>query len=158
VNVAALATATRQGPTAAGFAGPRVRSGAYIRRPRGLGVRARGVARVEAGLVPWPGSGSSPSLGEVGDDPNRWGPPGSERERGGERWAAGPSGRERSSGAAAGLAHVGRKEEKKKKNWLGWALWEEKERGEKERVGRAKREKEGEKEMHLNVFEFKFEI
>jgi hypothetical protein len=36
---------------------------------------------------------------------------------------------------------------------------EEKERGKKkERVGRAQRGKEGEKELHSNAFEFEFEI
>jgi hypothetical protein len=41
---------------------------------------------------------------------------------------------------------------------LGHRL-EEKERGEeKERVGRAQREKEGEIELHLNAFKFEFEI
>jgi hypothetical protein len=49
VKVAALARATRQGVAVEGFAGLRAWGVGIIGRLRGLGVRARGVARAEAG-------------------------------------------------------------------------------------------------------------
>jgi hypothetical protein len=56
----------------------------------------------------------------------------------------------------AGWAARGREKEER---LLDWALREERREGKKkEGVGRAKREIEGEKEMHLNAFEFEFEI
>jgi hypothetical protein len=52
-----------------------------------------------------------------------------------------------------------REKKKERREAGGWAVREEKERGEeKERVGRAQREKKGEKELHSNAFEFEFEI
>jgi hypothetical protein len=62
VRVAALARAMRQGAAAAGLAGPRARGGGFIGRPRGLGVRARGIAWAEVGLVPQLDSSSNPNL------------------------------------------------------------------------------------------------
>jgi hypothetical protein len=71
------------------------------------------------------------------------------------------------------LGHAGGKEGKRKKSsWaikeerkgrkkamLGWAAKKKREREKrKERVGRAQLEKEGEKELHSNAFEFEFKI
>jgi hypothetical protein len=64
----------RQGAAAAGFAGLRVRGGGFIGRPMNLGVRARGSARAEAGLVPWSDSGSNPSLARGGRRARHAGP------------------------------------------------------------------------------------
>jgi hypothetical protein len=58
---AALARAARQGVAVAGFAGLRARGGGFIGWPRGHGVRARGIARAKAGLMPQLDSGSNPS-------------------------------------------------------------------------------------------------
>jgi hypothetical protein len=44
--------------------------------------------------------------------------------------------------------------EGRKADWA-WAAWKKKREGkEKERMGRAQRKKEGEKELHSNAFEF----
>jgi hypothetical protein len=48
--------------------------------------------------------------------------------------------------------------EKRKTGWAGPCRKKERKGKKKERVGRAQREKEGEKEMHFNAFEFKFKI
>jgi hypothetical protein len=93
-------------------------------------------------VAPRSDSGSNPSLAQGGDEPYRRGPPDSEREQGEERrgtgWAVGP-GKEKWS-------RLGRLASKKRKGWLGWASWEERERGAKEReIGPGQKEKEREK-------------
>jgi hypothetical protein len=95
---------------------------------------------------------------EVGDERDRQCSRVSEREGRVERRTGGPLGRGGGRKQLLGWAVWGGKK-RRKKNRLGWALQEEKREGKKkERVGRAQREKEGEKEMHLNAFEFKFKI
>jgi hypothetical protein len=134
-------------------------------------VQAWGAARVEAACR---GRTRGPARVwlKVGDDPDGRGPPGGEREERGVglgRWArkggaeqpAGLGHAEGKEGEGAGQAGLDRAvERKKKKRLLGRALREEAERGEKERVGRAKRERGGEKkniQMHLNLnLKFKF--
>jgi hypothetical protein len=126
--------------------------------------------RVRAGLTP-----------EVGDDPNGRAPPVSERrrKRGGSRprggagpgrsWAArggkekgkkeasGLLGRAMEGKRLAGLSRAGR--EREGKVGLGQAASGKREREKrKERVGRAQLDKEGEKQLHLNAYEFEFEI
>jgi hypothetical protein len=61
---------------------------------------------------------------------------------------------------ASGLGRAGREREREEESRpAGLGPQERKERGKiKERVGQAQLEKEGEKELHSNVFEFKFEI
>jgi hypothetical protein len=73
------------------------------------------------------------------DGPDRWGPPVCQRaERKGRR--------------ARELVGLGNGESKLGRAGRG------RKRGKKEMVGRIKKEKEGEKELHSNAFEFKFEI
>jgi hypothetical protein len=50
------------------------------------------------------------------------------------------------------------KKKKKKAGWAGPCGRKRREGKKKERVGWATREREGEKEIYLNAFEFKFEI
>jgi hypothetical protein len=75
------------------------------------------------------------------------------KKKEGAGWAFGPGKEERSR--LGRLVHAGRKGKKEKPGWAGPCRRKGRE-GEKkkDRVGRAKREKEGEKEMHLN-FKFK---
>jgi hypothetical protein len=110
--------------------------------------------------MPWPDSGSSPSLARGRDNPDRWAPPVSERkkvkERGGVRVGRWARGRRRGAGCWTRPRGGGKK---RKKGQLGCTVREKKrEVKEKERVDRALREKEGEKELHSNAFEFEFGI
>jgi hypothetical protein len=72
---------------------------------------------------------------------------------------AGPGragGRERRGERPAGLGRVVKKKEKA--SWAGPCERKGRKGKKKERVGQAQREKDGEKEMHSNIFEFKFKI
>jgi hypothetical protein len=63
---------------------------------------------------------------------------------------------EKKSEATAGLGHAVEGEERK--GQLDWAVREEKKRGEKKREWDGPKEKEEEKELHSNVFEFKCKL
>jgi hypothetical protein len=129
----------------------KARGGGFIGWPRGPrragpGCRASGGgARASVGLGFEPESGSREETSrQVGSACQR-----ERRERReAHGWAVGPGRR-----AQAGWATLGDKK-KKRKDRLGWALWEEKERGEKERgSGPGPKRKRRRKR---NAFEFKF--
>jgi hypothetical protein len=118
------------------------------------GSRRRAAARL--GVEPESGSRS-------GDDLDGQGSPDGEREEGeetgGAGWAVGPGKEERSRlGRLGRLGREGRKEEKKEKaDWARSCRRKGREGKKKEKVGRAKRDREGEKEMHLNLnLKFKY--
>jgi hypothetical protein len=111
-------------------------------RPR----RSRTRMRVRAGLTL-----------EVGNDPDGQAPPVSLRRGRAEGvgalgWAGG------GAGLLGRLGRAEEREERKRVSWAGPQGGKREREKEKERVGRAQIEKEGEKELHSNAFEFKFEI
>jgi hypothetical protein len=69
------------------------------------------------------------------------------------RWAG-----ERRRGTGCWTGPRGEEREERNAGWA-WATWKKKREGkEKDKVGRAQREKEGEKELYPNAFDFEFEI
>jgi hypothetical protein len=125
-------------------------------------VRARGAAWAEAASCCGRTRGRARVWLEVGDDPDGWGPPGDEKEKGEERggagWAVVPRRRGRRGWAGlaawgekrkrlAGPGLVGGREGGKKKERVGrLGRGEKKKKGEEEKeMGRFKKEREGEK-------------
>jgi hypothetical protein len=117
----------------------------------------RGRTRVEPESSSWSGTdlmgGAHLAVrerGREGSGLGRW----AGREGGGAARWAGPRG-EKNKAGWPGLA--GGKEERGKREGGPAGPRGEKEKG-RRKMGRAKREREGGKEMHSNAFEFKFEI
>jgi hypothetical protein len=102
--------------------------------PRHVGLGPRGASRLGRTWI------RNRVWLDIGDEPDRRGPPDSKREKGEER-------------GRAGLGRLGHARVKKKeKGLLGWALQEERERGEKEREsGPGQERKRGRKR---NAFEY----